>query len=79
MDELKRLTEEGYQVIKEKVEREFPIRLRLAELAGRPKINPKNYKALEDFDTTIAELFLEINLKKPENITDALGLIKNGI
>lgn len=70
------MTEEEYQSLKNKIEERFPIRLKLAELAGRPKINPKNYKALEEFDATIAELFLEISLSKSENVEQALLLIK---
>jgi hypothetical protein len=71
------MSEEEYQAIKQKVEREFPIRLKLAELAGRPKINVKNYKALETFDDTIADLFLEIHLKRPWNWLDAMTLVES--
>ena len=70
------MTDQEWATLKNKIEKEFPIRLRLAELAGRPKINPKNYKACEEFDETVSELFLEIALKKPENIEAALQLIK---
>ena len=65
-----------WQILVAKIEKEFPIRLQLAELAGRPKINVKNYKQLEQFDSTIPELFLEIALNKPENIEKALQIIK---
>ena len=70
------MTEQEWTTLKEKIEREFSIRLKLAELAGRPKINPKNYKACEEFDATIPELFLEIALNRPENVPTALELIK---
>ena len=70
------MTDEEWATLKNKIEKEFPIRLRLAELAGRPKINPKNYKACEEFDDSIPELFLEIALNKPENVEAALQLIK---
>ena len=70
------MTDEEWVALKNKIEKEFPLRLRLAELAGRPKINHKNYKACEEFDETIPELFLEIALNKPENVEAALQLIK---
>lgn len=70
------MTDEEWATLKNKIDKEFPIRLRLAELAGRPKINPKNYKACEEFNDTISELFLEIALNKPENVEAALQLIK---
>ena len=70
------MTDEEWVTLKNKIEKEFPVRLRLAELAGRPKINPKNYKACEEFGESIPELFLEIALNKPENIEAALQLIK---
>lgn len=69
------MTEAEWKTLKDKIEKEFPIRIKLAELAGRPKINVKNYKALEAFDETIPELFLEVAQKKPENIQTALELI----
>jgi len=70
------MTDLEYKALMEKIEREFPVRLKLAELAGRPKINVKSYKALEEFDDTIADLFLEITLSHPENIDAALALIR---
>ncbi len=70
------MTDEEWKTLKNKIDKEFPIRLRLAELAGRPKINPKNYKACEEFDDSIPELFLEIALNKPENVEVALQLIR---
>ena len=70
------MTDAEWGALKKKIDREFPVRLKLAELAGRPKINPKNYKACEEFDETIPELFLEITLNKPENVPAALVLIK---
>lgn len=70
------MTDEEWNALKSKIDKEFPIRLKLSELAGREKINIKNYKVLEKFDDTIPELFLEIALNKPENIPAALELIK---
>ncbi len=70
------MTDEEWNALKNKIEREFPVRVKLAELAGRPKFNIKNYKACEEFDSTIAELFLEIALNKSENVDEALRLIK---
>jgi hypothetical protein len=66
-----RLTEDEYQAIKRKVEREFPIRVRLAALAGRPPLNAKNERALMAFDDTIVELLAEIRTNKPENLSEA--------
>jgi len=71
------MTDAEWAALKNKIEKEFPIRIKLAELAGRPKINIKNYKALEEFNATIPELFLEIALNKPENVPTALQLIKD--
>lgn len=70
------MTDEEFKAIKLKIDREFPIRVKLAELAGRPKLNVKNYNALMGFDATIAELFLEVSLNKPENILTALSIIR---
>lgn len=70
------MTDAEWKDLKEKIEKEFPVRIKLAELAGRPKINIKNYKALEAFDSTIPELYLEIALNKPENEDEALQLIR---
>lgn len=70
------MTDAEWLALKSKIEKEFPVRIKLAELAGRPKINIKNYKALEAFDSTISELFLEIAMNKPDNVPAALELIK---
>jgi hypothetical protein len=70
------MTDEEWAVLKIKIEKDFILRLQLAELAGRPKINIKNYKALEAFDDSIPELFLEVCLNKPENVQVALELVK---
>lgn len=70
------MTDAEWEALKKKIDREFPVRLKLAELAGRPKINPKNYKACEEFSDSIPELFLEISLNKSENVPAALELIK---
>ena len=70
------MTDKEYHDLKAKIEREFPIRMKLRELAGMPKINPKNYNALMDFDQSIAELFLKVAMEKPENLLAAMSLIK---
>lgn len=70
------MTDQEWEALKNKIDKEFPVRLKLAELAGRPKMNIKSYKALEDFDETISDLFLEIGINKPENLIEALNLIK---
>jgi len=70
------MTEEEYQALKAKIEREFPVRLRLAVLAGRKPVNVKSEKELLAFDDTIPELFLEVALKKPENVEEATALIR---
>jgi hypothetical protein len=69
------MTEAEYQKLKAKIEKEFPVRLKLAELAGLPKINVKNYKALEEFDMTIDELVLMVMDRKPENLPQAQQLL----
>lgn len=70
------MTNEEFEALKFKIDKEFPLRLKLAELAGYGKINPKNYKACEQMDLTIKELYLEVLFKKPENIEAALKLIQ---
>lgn len=70
------MSDTEWNALKAKIDKEFPLRCGLAVLAGRPKINVKNYKELEKFGETIAELFLEIGLNKPENIPAALDLIR---
>lgn len=69
------MTETEYQALKTKIEREFPIRCELSKMLGRP-INPKNYKQLEAFDSSIADLFLEIAIEMPAFVVDALDLIR---
>lgn len=65
------------QSILDRVERDWPIRCKLAELAGF-KANPKNVRALfeTEFDLSIRELYLEILFRKPENADAALQLIR---
>jgi hypothetical protein len=70
------MSDAEWKTLKDKIEKEFPIRVKLAELAGRPQFNIKNYKACEEFDATIPELFLEVALNKPENLEAALQLIR---
>lgn len=69
------MDEVEYQKLKTKIEKEFSVRLKLAELAGLPKINVKNYKALEEFDMTIDELVLMVMDRKPENLSQAQQLL----
>lgn len=73
-----RLTEVQYQLLIKKIDKEWPIRCKLAELAGH-KASPKNPRALMDteFDLSIRELYLEILFRKPENAEAALELIRN--
>jgi hypothetical protein len=73
------MTEVEWQALKTKIEREFPVRLRLAVLAGRPPVNTKNRQALMDFDATIAELLTEVSANKPENLEEAQALTPLGI
>lgn len=70
------MTDEEFKALKEKIDKEFPVRLKLAELAGYGKINPKNYKACEQMDLTIKELYLEVIFKRPENVDQALQIIR---
>jgi hypothetical protein len=72
-----RLTEAQLQLLYKKIEREWPVRCKLAELAGH-KANPKNVRALfeTEFDLTIRELYLEVLFRKPENAEAALALIQ---
>lgn len=70
------MTDEEFNTLKDRIDREFPIRLKLAELAGMGKINPKNYKACEALDQTIKELYLEVVFRKPENTEAALEVIR---
>jgi hypothetical protein len=68
------MTDAEFNYLKEKIERQFPIRLRLAELAGRKRINVKKHQELMDFDDTIVELLQEVQAKKPENLSEAMSL-----
>jgi len=72
-----RLTEEEYQQIKARVEKEWPIRCQLATLAGF-KANAKNPRCLfeTEFDLSIGDLYLKILFKKPDNADAALQLIR---
>ena len=62
---------------KDKIEKEWPIRIKLAGLAGS-KANYKNPRALMDteFDLGIRELYLEVLFRKPENAELALQTIQ---
>jgi hypothetical protein len=72
-----RMSEAEYQSIIKKIDKEWPIRCKLAELAGH-KANPKNPRALMDteFDLSIRELYLEVLFRKPENVDAALEVIR---
>ena len=70
------MTDEEFKTLSDKIEKELPVRLKLAELAGLPKINPKSYKDLEKMDMTIKELYLEVIFRKPENEEAALAVIR---
>jgi hypothetical protein len=61
-----------------KINKEWPLRCKLAELAGF-KANPKNERALyqTEFDLNLRELFLEVCLRKPENAGKAYDLIRD--
>lgn len=60
-----RLTEEQLQALLKKVEREFPVRMRLAKLAGVPT------KPLIDFTHTLLELFLLVQIHAPDKVEEA--------
>ena len=61
-----------------RIEKEWPIRCKLAELAGF-KANPKNTRALfeTEFDLSIRELYLEVLFRKPANAPAALAVIRD--
>lgn len=77
-EENKRMTEAEYQAIVAKIDAEWPVRVALANLAGH-KCNIKNPRALyeTEFDLPIRDLFLEVCLRKPANIDQALQIIRN--
>lgn len=72
------MTDDELKTLYEKINKEWPIRCKLAELAGH-KANPKNIRALMDteLDLNIRELYLEVLFRKPENADQALELIRN--
>lgn len=72
-----RLTEEQLLLLFAKIDKEWIIRCKLAELAGF-KANPKNPRALmnTEFDLNIRELYIEVLFRKPENADSALQLIR---
>lgn len=59
--------EKNYQALKTKIEKEFPIRQKLAKLLGR-KLN----------DESIHSLFVDILIYKPELADDARKVIVEG-
>jgi hypothetical protein len=70
------MTNDEFNLLKIKIERELPIRFKLAELAGLPKINIKNFNAMMEFDKTIPELFMEVAMRQPDNLMAALVILK---
>lgn len=74
----KKMTEEELKFLIQRVDREWPIRCKLAELAGF-KANPKNPRALMDtaFDLSIRELYLEVLFRQPQNVDEALKVIRS--
>jgi hypothetical protein len=76
-DKNERMTEAEFQAIVAKIEKEWPVRVALANLAGF-KANVKNERALfeTEFDLNIRELFLEVTFRKPENTVAALEIIR---
>lgn len=77
-EEGKRITEAELQALFAKIDREWPIRIELANLAGF-KANVKNPRALyeTEFDLGIRDLYLEVVLRKPDNADLALQLVRN--
>jgi hypothetical protein len=72
------MTNDEVKAILSKIDKEWPVRCKLAELAGH-KANPKNIKCLMDteFDLNIRQLYLEVLFRKSENADAALELIRN--
>lgn len=73
-----KLNEEELKLLLQKIELEWPIRCKLAELAGF-KANPKNVMALykTPFDLTIHQLYLEVLFRQPQNVDEALKVIRS--
>ena len=73
-----KLSEEELKYLLQKIDREWPIRCKLAELAGF-KANPKNIMALykTPFDLSIHELYLEVLFRQPQNVDEALKVIRS--
>jgi hypothetical protein len=76
-EDSERMTEQEYQQLLAKINREWPIRIKLAGLAGFTA-NYKNPRALMDteFDLSIRDLYLEVLFRKPDNAPLALQLIQ---
>lgn len=76
-EEDKRMTEAEFQTLLAKIDKEWPIRVQLANLAGF-KASVKNPRALyeTEFDLSIRDLFLEVTFRKPENTAVAMELIR---
>jgi hypothetical protein len=75
------MSEEEFKTLVNKINKEWPVRCKLAELAelAGHKANPKNIRALMDteFDLGIRELYLEVLFRKPDNADIALQLIRD--
>jgi len=73
-----RMTEAEVMALLAKIDKEWPLRCQLANLAGF-KANPKNPRCLKDtdFDLSIRDLYLEVLFRKPNNANDAMLLINN--
>lgn len=63
------MTEAQYQLIKAKVEREFPIRKQLVSIADMKKLG----------DETIAELFIDVLIYAPDRVEQARAVIRAGL
>lgn len=72
------MTEEQYQKLKAKIDKEWGLRCKLATLAGHIKCNPKNVRSLMDteYDLNISELYLQVLFRKPERADEALKAIQ---
>lgn len=71
-------TDTEYTSLVDKINKEWPVRCRLAELAGH-KCNTKNPRTLVDteFDLNIRNLYLEVLFRQPQNAEVALKLMQD--
>lgn len=77
-EETKRITEAELLALFAKIEKEWPIRIELANLAGF-KCSAKNPRALyeTEFDLGIRDLYVEVVIRKPDNADLALQIVRN--